>query len=820
MTMKQQYESPSVTVILTEPETVMATASATDMDVPVINTEETHEPEEALSRPWLLTILLLLLPALTALSQTIGEAFYIYRNDGQFNAFFRNEIDSMAYSNYDADSVYCDEVVTQVVYTPDSIYRIPLAAIDSVGFVTPETVYLPGVIKLEGEIRKYVIRQDSLTIFFNNNTPTAVLPHVGDKLVTTEMDDTFPVGFAGEVLEIKNKGNDIEVVCTAVGLTDIFEYYYGVSQVVLDGEHQLMRKVPGGRRKASKTFAPGKLTLSLLNDLGFTNSYQPNDELSFDLSELKADISVTPEVWGSGIVTVTPEYGVYVSLTVTGKYDLEENFSLKGGLSWKKDITLPDPYDRIFWPIAPLVDVYLKPGVFVQAAGQFAMQQKWTQQYRSAFHWEYSSMGMESLQPVNKMIPVSSNHSGEAALKGNIGAGFFLEVGFDFIHTKKLDIGNVNLRGEAGVNLEGNLVLTKSDMESAKTSTAVYEQLRDTELSLNWFYGVTANAKFLKWGVSHDVNLGKIPLNNQGKIFSCAMAPTFSDVKAEWSKDSSSTIDAQAKVSCPALLGGRCIISDVGLVLKCDDGEDVARSYGIYDYNGAQGTKDLYCQFYDVEKGGKYKVYPHIKWMGVDILASPYAEVKSETSCPDSNHPHMIDLGLPSGTKWACCNVGAHSPEEYGNYYAWGETSPKSWYEWDTYAYYNSNTDEYVSIGSDISGTSYDAATANWGAPWCMPSRVQIQELLNYCSSTWTTQNGVNGRKFVGSNGGAVFIPAAGLHWGSGLHYAGSGGGYWSSTLDESDSGSAYELFFDSDFAGWGSYGGDRGDGRSVRPVR
>jgi len=773
-------------------------------------------------------IVLTVLTALTATAQTVGEAFYIYRNDGQFNAFFRDEVDSIAYSHYDLDSLYYDENVTQLVYTPDSLYRIPLAVIDSVGFVTPETTYQPGVIKLEGEIRQYVIRQDSLTIFFSNNTPTVILPHVGDKLVTLEMDDVFPIGFAGEVIGIENNGNDIEVVCTAVGLTDIFKYYYGVSQVAWDGERQLMRKAPGGRRKASNTFAPGKLTLSLLNDYGFTNSYQPNDELSFDLSELKADISVTPEIWGSGIVTVTPEYGVYVSLAVTGKYDLEENFSLKGGLSWKKDITLPYPYDRIFWPIAPLVDVYLKPGMFVQAGGQFAIQQKWTQQYRSAFLWEYSSKGMESLQPVNKMIPVSSNHSGEAALKGNIGVGFFLEVGFDFIHTKKLDIANVNLRGEAGVNLEGNLVLTKSDMESAKTNTAVYEQLRDTELSLNWFYGVTANAKFLQWGISHDVNLGKIPLSNQGKIFSCAMAPTFSEVKAEWSKNNSSAIDAQAKVSCPAYLGGRCIISDVGLVLKSEDGEDVARSYSVYDYNGSQGSKDFYSQFYDVEKEGKYKVYPHIKWMGVDILASPYAEVKGETTCPDANHPHMIDLGLPSGTKWACCNVGASTPEGYGNYYAWGETSPKSVYDWSTYRwgrdYYEltkyCTESSYGSVDNKTTlDASDDAATANWGSPWRMPSLTQIRELLDNCTSTWTTQNGVAGRKFTGPNGGTIFLPAAGERWDGGLDYAGSYGRYWSSTLSESDPNCGCELYFYSGGAYW-IYYGCRALGRSVRPVR
>lgn len=190
------------------------------------------------------------------------------------------------------------------------------------------------------------------------------------------------------------------------------------------------------------------------------------------------------------------------------------------------------------------------------------------------------------------------------------------------------------------------------------------------------------------------------------------------------------------------------------------------------------------------------------------------------TSCPDHNHPHMIDLGLPSGTLWACCNVGASAPEEYGNYYAWGETQPKSVYDWDTYQFYNSNTG-YVNIGSDIAGTSYDAATANWGAPWRMPSSAHIKELLNNTTSTWTYENGVRGWKFTGSNGGTVFLPAAGRRWVSGLYFAGSYGYCWSSTLDESDEsdpGYAYYLYFSPGDAYWHRY--YRLYGLSVRPVR
>jgi len=151
--------------------------------------------------------------AMAGMAQTIGEAFYIYRNDGQFNAFFRDEVDSIAYSNFDADSVFYDEVVMQVVYTADSIYRIPLAVVDSVGFVTPETKYCPQVIVIEGDLRSYVLSSEGLTIRFRTDTPTELLPHVGDKLVTTELSETFLAGFAGMVESIENRDGSILVTC-------------------------------------------------------------------------------------------------------------------------------------------------------------------------------------------------------------------------------------------------------------------------------------------------------------------------------------------------------------------------------------------------------------------------------------------------------------------------------------------------------------------------------------------------------------------------------------------------------------------------------
>jgi len=186
-------------------------------------------------------------------------------------------------------------------------------------------------------------------------------------------------------------------------------------------------------------------------------------------------------------------------------------------------------------------------------------------------------------------------------------------------------------------------------------------------------------------------------------------------------------------------------------------------------------------------------------------------------TCPNDNHPHAIDLGLPSGTKWCCCNVGASTPEGYGGYYAWGETSEKSVYNWDTYAYGNGvNNCQY--IGSDIAGTSYDVAHVRMGAPWRMPSTAQQHELINNCSQQWTQKNGVNGILVTGRNGAQIFLPAAGYRCYDELYYAGTYGYYWSSSLNTSYyCYIAYYVYFYSGFWFWYDY--YRYNGFSVRAV-
>ena len=243
------------------------------------------------------------------------------------------------------------------------------------------------------------------------------------------------------------------------------------------------------------------------------------------------------------------------------------------------------------------------------------------------------------------------------------------------------------------------------------------------------------------------------------------------------------------------------------------------------------------CTITGLEPSTKY----HVRAYALRGLEYYYGEDKSFTTEENGgggggggggwgSHDY-VNLGLPSGTLWATCNVGANAPEEYGYYFAWGETQPKDTYDWSTYQFsygsssmltkycnnsncgYNGFTDNLTILLPED-----DAATANWGSGWRMPTSEEWQELNQNTTHRWTTQNGVTGSLFIASNGNSLFLPAAGCRDGSSLDYAGSDGGYWSSSLyTVNPNGAWFFYFYSGDYF---MYIGSRDFGLSVRPVR
>lgn len=253
-------------------------------------------------------------------------------------------------------------------------------------------------------------------------------------------------------------------------------------------------------------------------------------------------------------------------------------------------------------------------------------------------------------------------------------------------------------------------------------------------------------------------------------------------------------------------------------------------------------TDDIYVSQIVIEVDGKSRVIPNEflkgdvdkdliagsnKRVEYDVLADYVDGFKSDNVVFEVQilKYEAVDLGL--SVKWASCNVGATKPEEYGDYFAWGEVKPKEYYDWSTYKYcngtvktltkYYSKTDYGIVDNNTMLDSEDDAATVNWGGAWRMPTDAEFTELREKCKWKWTKQNRVKGYKVIGPNGNSIFLPAAGYMYGSSLDYVGSYGLYWSSSLNTSTSSDAYGVNFYSSSVYWSNR--NRYVGYSVRPV-
>ena len=269
----------------------------------------------------------------------------------------------------------------------------------------------------------------------------------------------------------------------------------------------------------------------------------------------------------------------------------------------------------------------------------------------------------------------------------------------------------------------------------------------------------------------------------------------------------------------------------------------------VSSYEGKKLTGDkLLGQTFSVAANGlsAETQYYYRAYLVLNAMQYEYGDVKSfktEKGGTGGNHQY-VDLGLPSGIKWATCNVGASNPEEYGDYFAWGEVEPyysglnadgsaTGWKEgksdgycWQSYCGQSSFT-EWSTAPYDattkILKPENDAARQNWGGNWRMPTIAEQDELLNTANCTWTWKSNYNSTGVAGyivtskKNGNTIFLPAAGVRDGSSLDHVGFFGNYWSSSLYESGSSNAYYLYFGSNNVG-GNYG-SRYYGQSVRPV-
>lgn len=897
-------------------------------------------------------LILTLLFSVVAGAMAQNDAMYVYRNDGEFNAFLKSDVDSMRYSHLDADSVFHDDWQMQEFFTADSVYRIPLAAIDSVSFVTPSMEYKSDVKLVEDNLLKYLIAHTDKTLTFSLNVPTGLLPSVGDVVVYDKYEEPIPEGFYGRYVSRKSTSDGIECLFEEVGLEEIYNHLVVVGQVGSynedDNENSQRRIFTVGNNKRVCLPLKVPLSVSIKDIVHGVDIFGSNAKRAVDIN---GSIGITldrPQLTINYIICIG-ERNLKNQVMLKARFYSEGEASVSGNLAGNYS---PEPmwFPGCQWPfnfygIAGEFDLglyfeangeinasYSVPIVIDVTRGFSIKEGEWPYFYegngscanRDKAEWDLNlngslSAGLAgrlSVGLVNKKVA-----SLDVTLKAGpeVSANFKIadkESGFnsnlyDALKNTEVTASLLRLQADAGYRIwfkdresfdhPLNVHLFKTTrpilptIENVKwtpsglcSGTLTADVSRDTftRVSLGWTLRDKNDEVYMKefydekyqfnenWPyVNLPLNLSdlpanynykayptvklwkwEIPINEYAEVVSKGCPAHITDFKVtksyhkdgaytndgrsyDYKFDAATTVELDPEIVRDLNGDGRISAADLSGI---DDW-----GYAYEDPNGktthislknfSSPYTDTRYAYYRNDPSSSVRLYGYVRYSGdgeyyYDEPQDFPLEHKEELHlCPDDHHPHMIDLGLPSGTKWACCNVGANSPEEHGGYYAWGETSEKSYYDWSTYKWCNGseNTMTKYCTESDygtVDGKTEldpedDAAYVNWGAEWRMPSKVQVVELCDTynCTWEWITLNGMEGLLITSRNNtNSLFLPAAGFSINDSYEQENNDNYYWTRSLDCSG---AYALHFASrnDYASWDDY--KRNKGFSVRPV-
>lgn len=439
----------------------------------------------------LLTLALLLMVSVLNVRAQAPDAFYIYKNDGTTMPFFNDLVDSVKWSNYDLDGNYHRVAVVQEVYTADSLYRIPLELIDSIGFHKPENKYTADAVRMEQQpwweyVTEYI---DTLNvILLRQDIPEAMMPKVGDKLVTVVQNDIFPGGFMGKVVHIEPNPEDGQqvVICERLDFKDVFtEFTASAGFVAQDPATAAARAETPQKRHINidKTihwpkvdFLGGSwgLQVGASWDLGDDKSKSLGGGITFGY-EPDYDI----ELW----VHYSIETGLEYQYKHRGTVNLKRTYNIQGTGSYHKDLD----FGHYKWaiPNCPLLWWYVEPGVFVDASVTVSLNWFTQQKYH-----DYVFVSYKEYEPDLNVYTArtwdetpAESSSASYSLSGSLSAGFYTEIGLRLPPAPRLEDNDAKYlmgRIQLGARIEGSTeVDIKEAIVKAFTDASVYRWLNN-----------------------------------------------------------------------------------------------------------------------------------------------------------------------------------------------------------------------------------------------------------------------------------------------------------------------------------------------------
>lgn len=389
-------------------------------------------------------------------AQETQDALYIYRNDGKFHGFFYSDIVRIAYSNIDTLGIEHDDIVVQEIYALDSVFRIPITAIDSVAFVTPETKYRPDVVTPKSNLWDYVIASDSMSTFtLSASTPQSLIPKKGDKLANASETPYLPYGMLGQVASVTNNGSGIVVKCERIDLTELFDRFVGKYAGRIETPNAARRRAPVRRAndidqsyKAKENTIPlkplhinldfnnGTLTGGIGIKLGNNYSFTGDGHLL---------LSVEPSLIMRTFLEVSREDGTFLDMTTRLEVETDYDLEAKASATASTDCELLKIPFPLLWGMGGLYEFGGTMGI----TGEFAVKQNW--------HNKTSAYGYIQWIKGYKNDATGSIH----VLDDNWNSGMTgtMTVNFGFYHTIKVypwtdKLTNIETRFETGIKGE------------------------------------------------------------------------------------------------------------------------------------------------------------------------------------------------------------------------------------------------------------------------------------------------------------------------------------------------------------------------------
>lgn len=586
----------------------------------------------------MLTLLLsaLAIPA-NAQAPAVQDALYIYRNDGGFNGFFFGDIERFEYSRIDTLGVEHEDYVVQEIITADSIYRIPLSAIDSIGFVTPETVYKKDVTHTtESKLWDYVTASDSATMIrLASNTPKELVPKVGDKLVTTKSREFLPGGFYGCVKNIENVAGGIDVMCEIVPFTDLFDQWVCKAAVMAVPEDE----TSGARRMISEQPYVDDFILPKVGfELDLTNlnrfSYNINDNWSIKGNgSAKAMIANVLHVrlflavrWALGLnldcqtrLKTTSTFDFKVSGEVSGQLD----FPLKEGWIWITNT--PFKFD---WEVGMSASVGGK--LEFEHSRKLVTSVCQTVQYNNSFYDDEYASHSETFH--NLGDKVETKLTGEASLS----AGPYMSLYLSLLRKK---VGNIGFRFDAGLKTAVKADLSLTDFLLASlpgalpaymllNPTAMYDLLnRDGSVTFGPYFKCDFEAQLLsikEWKYAETLfdegKVGDLIGLDMGLKFEGGLVPEFK--KTALTFDENMIPTASVDIRRPAML-----YPPVGFAAYyAKSGKRIGETLWETDVYKEDMLNHYAIPFPKFGGGKEVRVYPVVKMLRMfELLGSPYA---------------------------------------------------------------------------------------------------------------------------------------------------------------------------------------------------